>query len=193
MSFTADEILESLSRLDKAALLLLSENGESPVEGKTAYQKELFFIANYDEEIGDEAYFQPYYFGPYSESAETSLENLVGYGLVVSERNKYSLSSLGKLIVSVIKENSDIDSEEIADVKEFFSGMEEDEFILFTYVLHPDYTTESKIKTRVLKKRIPLSISLYNKGKVDLEMASHLSGLPMENFLDRLRVGKGEA
>lgn len=189
MRFTSMDIFDSLSRLERASLLLLSEHSGSAVSGKTAYQKELFFIANYDEKIGDEAVFEPYEYGPYSEPAENSVNNLVDYGLVVCDKNGiYSLTEEGKEIVSLIKEKADIDVEEIADVKEFFDGLKTDEFILFTYVLYPEYTSESAIKERVMNKRIPISISLYKKGKVGLEMAAHLSGLPMENFLNQMRV-----
>ena len=188
MEISAKRILSHLNTLQRSALLLFDSGNQSPINGLTSYQKQIFFIANYDPKVGDEADFEPYHYGPFSQPAETALDNLISYGLVKkSAGDSYSLTQQGKELISYLKNDNEFDLEQIEDVKDLFSGMTEDEFILFTYVLHPDYTTESKIKTRVLAKRIPLASSLYKKGKVGLEMAAFLAGLSMEEFLDRLR------
>lgn len=197
MQFTDEEIVNSLSRLDEAALILLSENSAAPVEGNTAYQKELFFISRYDEDIGADAAFDSYKYGPYSEAADNAIDNLIALGIAEPQKNStantYTLTEYGKKIADIVKQKTTIDREEIADIKEFFSGLTQKEFILFTYVLYPEYTSESEIKTEIIKKRIPLSISLYKKGKVGIEMAAHLSDLSIEKFLDTIRAQKGAA
>jgi len=198
MEFSDEDILDSLTRLDQAALILLSEHSATPIDGKTAYQKQLFFISKYDELIGDEAAFDSDNFGPMSEVADNKLDNLIALGMVEmspSSNNTHilSLTERGKKIAELVKKETQVDIEEIADIKEFFNDLTLDEFILFTYVLYPDYTKESKIKDRVLGKRIKLSISLYKKGKVDLEMAAHLSDLSMETFLNKIEAQKGAA
>lgn len=198
MEFSDEDILDSLTRLDQAALILLNEHAATPIDGKTAYQKQLFFISKYDDQIGDEAAFDSDKYGPSSEVAENKLDNLVALEMaqISSTSNntqRISLTERGKKIAELVKKETQVDREEIADIKEFFNGLTHDESILFTYVLYPEYTKESKIKDRVLKERIKLSLSLYNKGKVDLEMAAHLSNLSMENVLNKIQAQKGTA
>lgn len=189
MAVSAERILSHLNTMQKSALLLFDSGDQSPINGLTSYQKQLFFIANYDQNVGDEADFEPYYYGPFSQPAETALEVLISYGLVENSggKNYYSLTELGKELVSSLKVNPEFDLEQIEEVKDLFSGMTENELILFTYVLHPEYTTESKIKSDILAKRVAHASSLYRKGKVGLEMAAYLADLSMEEFLDRLR------
>ncbi|MDO9522843.1 MAG: hypothetical protein Q7J08_03920 [Methanocorpusculum sp.] len=194
MQTTNDEIISYLDKLERSALFLLSGANNSPIPGDTAYQKELFLIANYDEELNTVADFQAYNFGPFSEPGETAMENLIVYGLAEKIDEKYLLTKRGKEIADLLKnEDTDVDLDEIEDVKIFLNDMTHDERILFTYILHPDYTSESKIREKVLAKRIPLSISLYKKGKVGLEMAAHLAGISMENLLDKMRVKRNLA
>lgn len=189
MKITPEKIISHLSLMDKSALILLSEADDEPIHGKTSYEKELFFIADNDENIKYVADFEPYLFGPHSEPAENSLTILKSYGLVKEYDGYYSLTELGKEISLKIKENPQgIDVDDIRDVKELLNDMSLDEIILFTYVLHPEYTDESKIKEKILKKRIPLSISLYKRGKIGLEMSAKLAGISIEDFLDKMRV-----
>ena len=69
------------------------------------------------------------------------------------------------------------------------NDLTEDEILLFTYVSYPKFKSESAVYERVIK-RIPVAVSLYNKGKVSLEKAAFLAGLPIEKFLDKVRVDK---
>jgi len=188
MQISEDELISYLSEIEMNALFLLSGADDAPIPGDTAYQKEFFFIVNSDEELRDDADFEPYYFGPYSEPAEEAMKHLISYGLAKKKDGKYHITEYGKKIVEILKNKPlKTDIELIDEIKVFLNDLTQDERILFTYVLNPDYTTESKIREDVLAKRLPLANNMYKKGKIDLEMAAHLSGLSMENFLDKIR------
>jgi uncharacterized protein YwgA len=188
MEFSIEEIVEDLNDLDLAILQLVHAGNDDPLKGKVAFQKEMFLIADYIEKIREQAEFIPHTFGPYSEAAETEMGNLKSLGLVMEKGHEYCLTPTG--VAALGKAKSAFAPEEldaIADFKKFLNDLTEDEILLFTYVSYPEFKSESAVYERVIKKRIPVAVSLYNKGKVSLEKAAFLAGLPIEKFLDKVR------
>ncbi|MDR2855872.1 MAG: hypothetical protein LBV40_06970 [Methanomicrobiales archaeon] len=191
MQISDDELISYLSKLEISALFLLSGANAAPIPNETAYQKELFFIANNDEELCDDADFEPYYYGPYSEPAKIALEHLISYGLGEKKGNSYYITAYGKKIVQLLKnKNLNADLEIFDEIKDFLNDLTHHERILVTYVINPDYTTESQIRNKILSERVQLAHNMYQKGKVGLEMAAHLAGISMENLLDKIRKNR---
>ena len=188
MKFSIDEIAEELSDLDIAILHLLKAKNASKIKGKVVFQKEIFLISNYIKKIEDKADFIPHSFGPYSESAEISMDELVSLGLVEKSDNGYKISKDGILALNKVKHIfSDEELEAIDDFKDFMNNLQNDEILLFVYVSFPDFTKESAVFQRVIDKRLPYSASLYKKGKISLEKAAFLAGISIEKFLDYLK------
>lgn len=188
MEFTLDEIADSLPHLGAAILHLLHAGGNSAVRGDVLFQKELFLIGDYIERIGEDADFVPHIFGPYSEAAEVALGELVSLGLVRRSEGGYTLTPDGvrvwEKVCSVFHTE---ESGAIDDFKAFLNDLSVDEVLLFIYVTYPEYTCESARLRDILEKRVPLSASLYRKGKVSLEKAAFLAGMNMESYLDYLK------
>jgi hypothetical protein len=189
VEFTVDEIADSLSDLDVAILHLLHAGGNSAVRGEIIFQKELFLIGNFIERIGDDADFVPHIFGPYSESAEVALGELVSLDLVRRlEGGYYTLTPDGiRVWEKVCSMFPSDESGAIDDFKVFLNDLSVDEVLLFVYITYPEYTRESARLRDILQKRVSLSASLYRKGKVSLEKAAYLAGMNMESYLDCLR------
>lgn len=188
MEFSIEELVEDLNDLDLAILQLLHAGNNDPLKGKVAFQKEMFLIADYIDRIRDVAEFIPHTFGPYSEAAENEMGNLKSLGLVREEGREYRITPTG--IVALGKMRPALSPDEIAaiaDFKEFLNDLTQDELLLFVYVSHPEFTEESGVCEKVIRKRLPTAISLYKKGKVSLEKAAFLAGLPAEKFLDKAR------
>jgi len=185
MEFSIEDIVEDLTDLDLAILQLLHAGNDDPLKGKVAYQKEMFLIADYIDKIKELAEFIPHTFGPYSEAAENEIGNLRSLGLVREEGHKYRITDNG---VAALRKAKSVFSEEeieaIHDFKKFLNDLSEDELLLFIYVSHPEFTKESAVYEGVIRKRIPTAITLYKKGKVSLDKAAFLAGLPVEKFLD---------
>lgn len=188
MEFSIEDIVEDLTDLDLAILQLLHAGDNDPLNGKVAFQKEMFLIADYIEKIREVAEFIPHTFGPYSEAAENEMGNLRSLGLVKEKGHEYQITPIGVAALSKAKQAfSEEEIEAIEDFKKFLNDLSEDELLLFIYVSNPEFTEESAVYDRVIGKRIPVAIILYKKGKVSLEKAAFLAGLPVENFLDRAR------
>ncbi len=188
MEFSIEDIVEDLTDLDLAILQLLHASNNDPLKGKVAFQKEVFLIADYIEKIREQADFIPHTFGPYSEAAENEIGNLRSLGLVKEQGHEYLITTVGVAALSRAKQVfSEEEIEAIKDFKNFLNDLSEDELLLFIYISHPEFTQESAVYDRVIKKRITTAASLYKKGKVSLEKAAFLAGLPIEKFLDRAR------
>lgn len=186
MEFSIEDIVEDLTDLDLAILQLLHAGDNDPLRGKVAFQKEMFLIADYIEKIREQAEFIPHTFGPYSEAAENEMGNLRSLGLVKKQDHEYHITPTGIAALDKIGPAFSIEEiEAIGDFKKFLNDLSRDEILLFTYVSYPEFKEESAVYDRVLRKRIPTAISLYKKGKISLEKAAFLAGLPVEKFLGR--------
>jgi uncharacterized protein YwgA len=188
MEFSIEDIVEDLTDLDLAILHLLHAGDNDPLKGKVAFQKEMFLIADFIDKIREQAEFIPHTFGPYSEAAENEIGNLQALGLVEERGQEYYITPNG--VAALDKVNAAFTGEEIEaieDFKKFLNDLTQDELLLFTYVSYPKYKEESAVYERVIRKRIPLAISLYKKEKISLEKAAFLAGLPIEKLLDQAR------
>jgi len=188
VEFTLDEIADSLPHLGVAILHLLHAGGNSAVRGDVLFQKELFLIGDYIERIGDDADFVPHIFGPYSEAAEVALGELVSLGLVRRSEGGYTLTPDGVRVWEKVRSVfPDDESGAIDDFKVFLNDLSVDEVLLFIYITYPEYTRESARLRDILRRRVPLSVSLYRRGKVSLEKAAFLAGMNIESYLDYLK------
>ncbi|WP_317296232.1 hypothetical protein [Methanoculleus nereidis] len=188
VEFTLDEIADSLPHLGVAILHLLHAGGNSAVRGDVLFQKELFLIGDYIEQVGDDADFTPHIFGPYSEPAEVALDELVSLGLVRRSEGGYTLTPDGVRVWEKVRSVfPDDESGAIDDFKAFLNDLSVDEALLFIYVTYPEYTRESARLRDILRRRAPLSVSLYRRGKVSLEKAAFLAGMNIESYLDYLK------
>jgi len=184
------DLIDGLNDLDKIALLLLHANNDAPIRGELFYQKEIFLISNYILEIKDQADFMPGWLGPYSESAEVSLNNLISYTLVDKNRScgGYKLNNKGKEIAKILEGSTLPEYKDaISDFKDLLNDLTKDELLAFIYFSFHYFTGESLILPEVVKKRMPSIISLYRKGKISLAKAASLSGMCIEDFLDVLK------
>lgn len=191
MEFSIEDIVEHLTDLDLAILQLLHAGNNAPLKGEVAFQKEMFLIADYIEKIRELAKFIPLTFGPFSEAAESGMRNLKSLGLVEEKYHEYQITPYG--IAALDKAKSVFTEEQIEaiqDFKEFLNDLSRDEILLFVYVSYPDFIEKSAVYGRVMRKRIPIAISLNKKEKVSLEKAAFLAGLPIEKFLDQPQLLK---
>jgi len=176
-------IQKNISDLELLILALLNAKNKEPLKSDLFFQKEIFLILNYIKEMFPNADFIPHSFGPYSEVAEKSLNNLKSYGLIKKEGNSYKIDDFGVEIYSNLKDRlSNNKIEAIEDFKDLLNDLNRDELLVFTYISFPDFTTESTIKKEIYSKRKSIAASLYKKGKISLEKAAFLAGLPIEQF-----------
>lgn len=180
-----ESIIKHLGKLDVILLALLYENDQDGVKGKIFLQKEMFLIINYINEMEDYADFISHFFGPYSEPVEKSLGNLEAYQLVNYKKGKYYITEKGVEVYNRKKDELKEDQiEAIRYFKDFLNNLTRDELLVFIYYSFPEFTDESVWNDNIERKRKEVSKSLYIKGKVSLEKAASLAGMPIEEFIE---------
>ena len=149
-----------------------------------ALQKEVFLLANFNDEVMEETDYEPHSFGCYSEVVEITMDMLQQLDLAKKGKNdSIYLTEFGEEVLSKSYEKSLVNIEVIQDYKELLNDLTNDEIFLIIYLYKPEYTTESIVEKNVFKNRVKLATSIYNKGKVTLSKAAHLAGMNIEDFL----------
>jgi uncharacterized protein YwgA len=180
-------IVKNISDLELLILALLCVENKKGIKGKLFLQKEIFLIVNFIKEMKSRADFIAHVYGPYSESVEYAMENLLSYRLVEKIKGVYVITQSGFKVFEELRNRlSDDKIEAIEDLKVFLNDLSQKELLVFIYCSFPEFTGESRIKEEVFKERLPAAISLYSKNKVSLEKAALLAGMPLENFIDIL-------
>lgn len=183
-----EKIPNKLSRLELLILNLLNADNSEPIRDDLFLQKEMFLVINFINEMKPDADFIPHRLGPYSEPVEVSLNNLKSINLIEKTSKGYKITDFGKDIFETIKDRIPEEKKiAIEDFKDFLNDLTKDELLVFVYFSFPDMRTESNIFQEIKRKRVPASISLYEKGKISLEKAAQLSGLPIEEFVERVK------
>ena len=173
-----------LSIIKKNLLLLLEAKNDEPIPGNLWYQKELFLVSKNNKELEEEANFEPYFWGPYSESAVMEMEELVQLGLVKKEGNKYVLTNLGKqLTAEILKEIRKSEKEVIEDIKNFLNDLTKDELLMFTYSSYPEMIEDAVEFKQLVQKRVDIAISMYKKCKISLGKAAEIAGKSTDEMM----------
>jgi uncharacterized protein YwgA len=175
-----------LSPVQAFLILLVGSRNSEPVKGKTWLQKEMFLITK-NTSLKNELYFEPHFYGPYSETVEVELENLAILELIKAD-GEIRLTHKGEEAYSdLLKVVSREKLELIEEVKEELNDLSEDELLAYIYFSFPETTKEAVRFENIKKKRIKLALNLYEKGKVSLGKASEIAGMSTKSFIDYLR------
>jgi len=181
-------IEDHLTLTQKYILLLLEANNSEPITGKVWFQKELFLVAQNIPRLESEVAFEGSLMGPYSENANSELDQLRIEGLV-QLNGKIRLTPEGKNAAERIKLKATAQTKEILEeMKSFVNDLSEDEMLAFVYAAYPKMTEESILWEEIKQKRIQLAISLYRKRKVSLGKAAFVAGMNQEDFLEKAKA-----
>ncbi len=168
------------------ALLGLGDGRE--IRGDLHLQKELYLLSRQTDALARACNFNPYLKGPYSEDVDAAVSDLKVLGLVEERRRgRLRLTEEGRDLFEELMDEIPPDVQErLLESKDFFNDMSDDELLVFIYAVYPEMATESILKDRVMAKRIPVAKRLYVRGKVSLERAAQLAGLPLGDFRGEL-------
>lgn len=180
-----NELFNDMDDEEKIVLFSLGALHSSPLRSKIKVQKLLFLISNVFKEYKDLLEFEPHLFGPYSETVEYVLGDLIKLGLVAQERSKYRLTEKGKKLYSQLKPKKELINV-IEDFKEFLNDLPDNEILAFVYTTYPNYISESAKWDELKKDRIKLAASLLRKEKISFGKAVEISGLKSKDFEDFL-------
>lgn len=184
-----ERIAARLTRTQKVILYLLWTDDCSSISGKTKLQKEVFLVARYIKDVWDTVDYVPHHHGAYSEAVEMAYNMLVSYELVDPAEYPISLTQDGIDIIPLIESSlSPEEKDAILEFKGLMNRMTLDEALVFHYFSFREYTTDSAIIDKVIRKRIPATVSMYRKGFINFEKALFLSGLTAKELLRKVNA-----
>lgn len=171
----------------KYLLLLLHSGNNKPIDGKTKLMKEFFFISKNVPELEDESDFEADNFGPNSDYVGSILNELTLLKVIQKKGKNYELTEFGEELARELDKDPYINEDLIADMKNLFNGLNEDETLAIVYYTYPETTQESLVKKRIEKKREKLALDLLRKKKVSSAKAAQIAGMPIRSFYKLLQ------
>lgn len=179
-----DEVRE-LEPLDWVLALLRAAGGR--LRSRFHVQKALYIASKHSRAVADTVEFRAYRMGPWSEEVSDALVLASSSGLVREEGGSLALTEKGRAHVDTIwGEISARDREILEEVASFLNEMDEDELLLYTYVVYGG-GERSDVLERLLKRRKEIAARLLGKGLVSTGLAAELAGAPLTEFLKYLK------
>ncbi len=182
-------IFDSLEDEEKLVIFALGSLNNTPLRGKIKLQKLLFLISNVFKEYKDLLEFEPHLFGPYSETLDNIVGDLIKLGLVEKEGSRYRLTKKGFELYKKMEPKKEL-IEVIEDFKSFLNDMSDKEVLTFVYVSYPNFIGESAKWNELKRDRVETAIALLKKQKVSFGKAVEISGLTLDKFEDILKRNK---
>ncbi len=184
-----ERIISRLSNNQKMMLLLLDADNNAPLHGKLWLQKLIFLLANQDEDLKNETSFEPDLMGPYSETVEQELEQLILVSVVeITSDSRIRLTELGLRITSIIKkEMPTMILSVVSDFKKFLNYLSRDELLAYIYSAHPDMTSQSVKFNEIMSRKEELLMKLVIDENISMSRASELLNKDKYYVMKKLR------
>jgi predicted HTH domain antitoxin len=187
---TLSKMIKRLTNAERFFFLLLyapsDDNCPTPVKGSTWLQKELFAISKNVPLVEEEADFDAYRYGSFSETIDEISDQFEISKYIQKDTNgSIYLTQKGDTLSAALWASTDIKNRElVCDIKKEFNDLTLNELLLYMYVTYPETSQNSDVRDRVLRDRRTLSLSLLRKGKVTIQKAAELAGMILEDFIE---------
>ena len=160
-----------------------------PVKGDTWLQKEMFLLSKTDRELADEAEFEAYAMGSYSDTIAEIQDEFYISGFAERTDDGVRLTLDGRKQAEKMWDNStESERRTVSAVKSWLNDLPFYELLAIIYTHYPESAAKSEVKDQVETRRPDLAVSLLKKGKVSLEMARRITGLTQAQFEGLLAV-----
>jgi hypothetical protein len=150
----------------KKIIAVLLGSAKKPISSKINFQKELFLVTQSFPKFGSLFNFMPHRFGPYSNSAEFTIDNYPEIFdsnkqgvLLTSEGESYCKSALEQMQ----PENRKSLEKVIINIRSLYDNLSDQEFMFLIYKTY-GYTEKSDIFEKLMQKKERLATGLLNKG-----------------------------
>ena len=161
-----------------------------PVQGETWLQKEMYALSRIFPDIEEDADFEAYHYGSFSESVDEVKDQYKNSKYVTRDpRGQLKLSAKGlELAEEVWRAATFEERRAVQDVKQAYNDMGRDELLLFMYGTYPKTAENSDVRERIMANRRRLALNLYKKGKVSYQKAAELAGMRLDDFMQQVKI-----
>ncbi|MBB6496005.1 hypothetical protein [Methanococcus maripaludis] len=180
-----ENIFYDLEDEEKLVLYCIGALDNEPIKSKIKFQKMLFLVSTVFEGYIDILDFEPYAYGPYSETADSVVEDLLKLGLVTtvaSRGTQYKLSEKGIEVLNELNPKNAL-MHIISHFKKMVNNMTDTELLVLIYTSFPEYTKNSVVWDDIKNKRHDIATRLLKKGIIDFKKALNVSGMDEAEFL----------
>ena len=189
------EIAEKMSQLNtvgKFILLLAGAQQFRPIPGKIHLQKEMYLLQMTFPELGDEAGYESYFMGPYSEVVDDEAGQLELSGLIGRNGSRFELTLGGRAAFNRLKIEMGKELDSVQDLKELLNDLTQDEVMALVYFSQPteDLQDGPAGYEDLGPKRERLAMSMYRKDKISAQKAAQIAGMYLGDFIDGIKAGK---
>ncbi len=180
--------VNELDPVERFFLLLLyapdhTKNFVQPIRGKTWLQKEMYLTSKLISELESRTEFDPNLMGSYSEIVEELEDEFYISNFVERVDDRIKLSLEGKKLAEAVWIKADEREKKIvAGVKTLLNDMSYWELLGFIYTEYPESAVNSEKRDEVDARRLDVAVSLFQKGKIPLEMAARIGRQTIDQF-----------
>lgn len=187
-----EEKILQLNTVDEFILLLAGAQEGEPIPGRIHLQKEMYLLQRRFQKLKDEAGYEPYLIGPYSEVVKDEVEQLELSGLVSEERGRLELTRDGRTVFDSIRQKMIPELEGVEEIKELLNDMTKHEVMALVYFSESIKGLEDEsVEYRDLeRRRESLAMSMYKKDKIGAQKAAHIAGMYLGDFIDKIKASK---
>lgn len=157
---------ETEEEIRKKIISVLLGSANKPINSKINFQKELFLVTQSFPKFGPLFNFMPHKFGPYSNSAEFTIENYPEF--FDSGRPGVKLTPAGEsyyqsVLEQMQPENRTSLEKIIKNIRSLYDDLSDNEFMFLIYKTY-GYTEKSDVFNKLMEKRKRLATGLLHKG-----------------------------
>ena len=161
-----------------------------PVQGETWLQKEMYALSRIFPDIDEDAGFEAYHYGSFSESVDEVKDQYKNSKYVIRDpRGQLQLSAKGLELAEEVWRAATLEERHaVQEVKQAYNDMGRDELLLFMYGTYPETAENSDVRERIMANRRRLALNLYKKGKVSYQKAAELAGMRLDDFMQQVKI-----
>lgn len=161
-----------------------------PVHGETWLQKEMYALSRIFPDIEEDADFEAYHYGSFSESVDEVKDQYKNSKYVTKDpQGQLQLSAKGLELAEEVWRAATLEERRaVQEVKQAYNDMGRDELLLFMYGTYPETAENSDVRERIMANRRRLALNLYKKGKVSYQKAAELAGMRLDDFMQQVKI-----
>jgi predicted HTH domain antitoxin len=164
-----------------------SRKFSQPVRGNTWLQKEMFVLSKLNPQLADDAEFDAYAMGAYSDTVAEIQDEFYISGFAERNPEGIRLTLEGrKEAEKVWTHATDTERKTVSMVKTWLNDLTFNEMLAIVYAEYPESASKSQVLKQVDARLPDLAISLLKKGKVTPELARRITGLTSAQFEELL-------
>ena len=172
----------------RSYILLLAGEGGRAVRSIEALQMMLYTVARKTGDGEVEAGFGPGERGPHSKDAADELDRMSGDGLVSRAQGAIATTPVGRAAARDARRGlGEYTRAAIAGYGPFFNAMTDEQLLLYTRLLHPDMTANSRECIGLARRADEIVMGMVRDEKISSGRAAEVLGIPIRDILPMMK------